>query len=101
MGFPMPWRLIEPHPCSEETHHASIPHAVRFLIAPFTPQAKIRLRALCLPITLFGETHAQRSARLLLAEEDKGHHQDDFTLADGHNVVSPSHLPLFLPLWSA
>ncbi|CAM9306879.1 unnamed protein product, partial [Ectocarpus sp. 8 AP-2014] len=49
-------------------------------------QAKARLRALCLPITLFGETQAQRSARLLLAEEDKGHHQDDFTLADGHNV---------------
>ena len=52
------------------------------------PQAKSRLRALCLPITLFGETHKQRCARLLLAEEDKGHHQDDFTLADGHNVVS-------------
>ncbi|CAM9143245.1 unnamed protein product [Pylaiella littoralis] len=49
-------------------------------------EAKARLRALCLPITLFGETQAQRSARLLLAEEDKGHHQDDFTLADGHNV---------------
>ncbi|CAN0563730.1 unnamed protein product, partial [Ectocarpus sp. 12 AP-2014] len=51
-------------------------------------QAKARLRALCLPITLFGETQAQRSARLLLAEEDKGHHQDDFTLADGHNVAT-------------
>eukprot|EP00903_Cladosiphon_okamuranus_P013877 g12909.t1 len=49
-------------------------------------EAKSRLRALGLPITLFGETHAQRSARLLSAEEDKGHHQDDFTLADGHNV---------------
>lgn len=67
------------------------------------PQAKIRLRALCLPITLFGETHAQRSARLLLAEEDKGHHQDDFTLADGHNVVShfSKHLYVYLQFWSA
>lgn len=48
----------------------------------------MRLRSLGLPITLFGETHAQRTARLLSAEEDKGHHQDDFTLTDGHNVVS-------------
>lgn len=53
-----------------------------------TTQAKARLRALGLAITLFGETQAQRSARLLQAEDDKGHHQDDFTLADGHNVVS-------------
>lgn len=51
-------------------------------------QAKVRLRALGLPVTLFGETNAQRSARLLQAEEDKGHHQDDFNLKDGHNVVS-------------
>eukprot|EP00904_Undaria_pinnatifida_P000177 jgi/Undpi1/1015/HiC_scaffold_10.g04479.m1 len=49
-------------------------------------EAKSRLRALGLPITLFGETQAQRSTRLLAAEDDKGHHQDDFTLADGHNV---------------
>lgn len=49
-------------------------------------EAKARLRALGLAITLFGETQAQRSARLLQAEDDKGHHQDDFTLADGHNV---------------
>lgn len=51
-------------------------------------QAKARLRALGLAVTFFGETQAQRSARLLQAEDDKGHHQDDFTLADGHNVVS-------------
>ena len=51
-------------------------------------QAKARLRAMGLAVTLFGETQAQRSARLLQAEDDKGHHQDDFTLADGHNVVS-------------
>lgn len=51
-------------------------------------QAKSRLRALGLPVTLFGETHAERTARLLQAEEDKGHHHDDFNLTDGHNVVS-------------
>lgn len=55
---------------------------------PAAVQAKTRLRVLGLPITIFGETRAQRSARLLQAEEDKGHHQDDYTLADGHNVVS-------------
>ncbi|CAM9627070.1 unnamed protein product [Sphacelaria rigidula] len=49
-------------------------------------QAKMRLRSMGLPVTLFGETHVQRTARLLSAEEDKGHHQDDYTLADGHNV---------------
>lgn len=59
-------------------------------------QAKMRLRSLGLPITLFGEKHAQRTARLLLAEEDKGHHQDDFTLADGHNVVSEQFHVFFL-----
>lgn len=41
-----------------------------------------------LPVTMFGETKEQRLARLLQAEEDKGHHHDDFNLTDGHNVVS-------------
>lgn len=41
-----------------------------------------------LPVTMFGETKEERLARLLQAEEDKGHHHDDFNLTDGHNVVS-------------
>lgn len=41
-----------------------------------------------LSVTMFGETKEERLARLLQAEEDKGHHHDDFNLTDGHNVVS-------------
>lgn len=82
--------------CSVNPHHHTWPFTT-------TAQAKTRLRALGLPVTLFGETQAQRSARLLQAEEDKGHHHDDFTLADGHNVVSekvPSAVSLAVAYYS-
>ncbi|CAM9236136.1 unnamed protein product [Discosporangium mesarthrocarpum] len=49
-------------------------------------EAKTRLRTLGLPVTLFGETKAERVQRLLQAEEDKGQHHDDYTLGEGHNI---------------
>jgi exo-beta-1,3-glucanase (GH17 family) len=47
-------------------------------------EVRTRLRQLGKPITLYGETDSERSARLVAAEAEE--HNDDFNLGAGHET---------------